>query len=204
MARKKSFYDEYAYKRLKNLGFDTKFANKVAKRANAIEHSLKLEELAGKARGDTSVAKDIFEGKSSKDWTKKQRQNFIQGENEYRIDTKGKFGGQLTEKEKKLLDIHLKEGDVKHALNLAAKDTIDYQSRLEKYKQWIGYKKTPPKYVRDEIKRINKELGVSPKSNQGMFVLREMVINGKSEEEAKAIIKEKPRKFTDKEDIYYT
>lgn len=203
MAKKKSFYDEYAYKRLKNLGFDTKFANKVAKRANAIEQSLKLEELAGKVRGDTSVAKDIFEGKTSKDWTRKQRQNFIQGENEYRIDTKGKFGGQLTEKEKKMLDIHLKEGDVKFALHLAAKDTIDEQSRLEKFKQWIGYKKTPPKYIQDEIKKINKEMGLPENAKNGMFVLREMQTKGKSKEEAIKYVNSLTSPIN-KEEVFYT
>lgn len=206
MAKKKgkSFYDEYAFKRLRNLGFDRTFANKIAKRKNAIDESLKLEELAGRFRGDATVAKDVFENKSSREWTSKQRKNFIQGENEYRIETKGKFAGQLTEKEKKLLDIHLREGDLKHAEKMIEKAVIDEESRLDKFKQWIGYGKRPPKYVKDEIKRINKELGVSAKSNQGMFVLREMVANGRTEEEAKAIIKEKPRKFANKEDIYYT
>ena len=185
MAKKPSLY-----KRLKDMGFDTKFSKKVSKRVNGLFDVIKLEELKEKYN-DTKVAKTVFEGGTSKDWTGQERRRFIEGEKKDRKFFKGKFAGELTKEEKRILNEELKQGDLKKAINLSKQKVIDEGSRLEQFKQWIGKGKKPPKTLIKEIRRINKSMGASPNAKTGMFVVREMIVNGLTEEQAKRVIEER-------------
>ncbi|MEB9942437.1 hypothetical protein P4K75_30255, partial [Bacillus cereus] len=68
---------------------------------------------------------------------------------------------------------------------------------------YIGKGKKPPKYMIKDIKRINKIMGASPNGQPGLFVVREMYINGLTESQAIELIRER-QSPVDKDTVFYS
>lgn len=189
------------YKMIRDLGFDTKFSKKVSQRKDGLFEKVQLEEMLDKYKGDASLVKKIFEGENT--FNKREISKFINAERRERKFFKGKFSGELTKKEKDILFEKMQTGGLKEVNKLLKNRIIDKESRLEEFKNVIGRGKKPPKQMIKEIKRINKIMGASPNGQPGLFVLREMYINGLTEREAIDLIKER-QSPVDKDTVFYS
>ncbi|MED3146536.1 hypothetical protein P4356_32280 [Bacillus thuringiensis] len=189
------------YKTIRELGFDIKFSKKISKRKNGEFDKVRLEEMLFKYKGDTSLVEKVFDG--NKSLTKKEINKFINAERRERKAFKGRYAGELSKRERGILADVLKTDGLSGAKRLLKNDTIDIISRSEEFKQIIGKGKVPPKYMINDIKRINKIMGASPSGKPGFFVVREMYINGLTESEAIELIRER-QSPVDKDTVFYS
>lgn len=196
MKKKKTLYKE-----IRELGFDINFSRKISRRKDGAFDKVRLEELLFKYKGDTSLVEKVFDG--NKSLTKKEISKFINAERRERKFFKGRYAGELSSKERSILENALRSNGIKEAKRLLKNNTIDIVSRTEEFKQFIGKGKKPPKHMIKDIKRINKFMGASPNGQPGLFVVREMYINGLTELEAIELIKDK-QSPVDKDTVFYS
>ncbi|MDA2113331.1 hypothetical protein [Bacillus cereus group sp. BfR-BA-01356] len=189
------------YKMIRELGFDIKFSKKISQRKNGEFDKVRLEEMLFKYKGDASLVEKVFDG--NKSLTKKEINKFINAERRERKFFKGRYAGELTKKERDILSETLQKDGLSKVKRILKNETVDILSRTEEFKRYIGKGKKPPKYMIKDIKRINKIMGASPNGQPGLFVVREMYINGLTESQAIELIRER-QSPVDKDTVFYS
>lgn len=190
------------YKQIRELGFDVKFSKKISQRKDGLFEKVRLEELLEKYKGDVNLTKKVFEGHFL---TKKEVIKFINGEERERKFFKGKYAGEMTKEEKKILLDKFEKNGFKSLIEELGHRTVDFDSRFKRFHGLVGRNKIPPKHIQKEWIRINKLMGASAsiKGKPGMFVLREMMVNGLTEREAIEFVRERQNPMN-KDEVFYS